>query len=142
MIFLSGKGTIQKAVQAVQKGALGFVEKPHTSNTLMPLLTQAIALEERWNKEAKRCDFLAYMWKSLSFKEKEVALRVAAGDANKTTAHELGIHERTVEMRRSNVYQKLGVDSPATLATTIAEMKACGIDTSIPSSQMDDSASG
>ena len=127
VIFLSGRGTIAKAVNAVAKGALDFVEKPHTADVLLPLINRAIALEQQWNMDAKRCDFLKYMWESLTDRQCEVALLVAAGDANKLAGQKLGIVERTVEVTRSKVFEKLGVDSSAALATTIAAMKNCGI---------------
>jgi len=128
VVFLSGRGTIARAVSAVNKGALSFVEKPYTNDTLLPLLHRAVALEEQWTAEATRCDFLRYMWDSLSAQQRKVALLVAAGDLNKTVATKLEIVERTVEMHRAKAFEKLGVDSPAALATTVAAMKSCGID--------------
>lgn len=128
VIFLSGRGTIAKAVGAVNKGALNFVEKPYTKDTLLPLLHHATQLEEQWHADAKRCDFLRYMWNSLSAQQRKVAMLVAAGDLNKTVGAKLDIVERTVEVHRSKAFEKLGVDTPAALATTIAAMKACGID--------------
>jgi two-component system response regulator DctR len=127
VIFLSGRGTIAKAVNAVAKGALDFVEKPHTPDALLPLINRAIALEQKWNMDAKRCDFLKYLWESLTDRQREVALLVAAGEKNAVIAAKLNIAERTVEVHRSQAFEKLGVDAPATLATTIAAMKNCGI---------------
>ncbi len=127
VIFLSGRGTISRAVQAVNKGALDFVEKPHTSSTLLPLLHRAVALEAELHQKAKRRDFLQSMWDSLTPQQTKVALLVAEGHLNKVTADTLGVTERMVEVHRSKAYEKLGVDSPAELATTIADMKSCGI---------------
>lgn len=128
VVFLSGRGTIARAVSAVNKGALSFVEKPYTNDTLLPLLHRAVALEEQWSAEAKRSEFMRYMWNSLSAQQRKVALLVAAGDLNKTIATKLDIVERTVEVHRAKAFEKLGVDSPAALATTVAAMKSCGIE--------------
>jgi FixJ family two-component response regulator len=127
VIFLSGRGTIARAVQAVNKGALDFVEKPHTSGALLPLLQQALVLESELHHKAKRCDFLQCMWDSLTPQQRKVAVLVAEGHLNKVTGSMLDIGERMVEVHRSKAYEKLGVDSPATLATTIADMQAYGI---------------
>lgn len=135
VIFLSGRGTISRAVSAVNKGALSFIEKPYTNDALLPLLQRATQLEEQWSAEAKRCDFLRYMWSSLSAQQRKVALLVAAGDLNKTVAAKLDIVERTVEVHRAKAFEKLGVDSPAALATTIAAMKTCGIDITAETAQ-------
>ncbi|NVO05865.1 MAG: response regulator, partial [Rhodoferax sp.] len=79
VIFLSGHGTIPRAVQAVNKGALDFVEKPHTSGKLLPLLQRAVVLEAEWHQQAKRCDFLRDMWSSLTPQQARVAVLVAEG---------------------------------------------------------------
>jgi two-component system response regulator DctR len=127
VIFLSGRGTITRAVQSVNKGALDFVEKPYTSGTLLPLLHRAAVLEDELHKQARRCDFLQEMWSSLTPQQAKVAVLVAEGHLNKVTGHLLGIGERMVEVHRAKAFEKLGVDSPAELATTIAAMKGCGI---------------
>jgi FixJ family two-component response regulator len=127
VIFLSGRGTIARAVLAVNKGALDFVEKPHTSGALLPLLHRALDLESEMHQKAKRCDFLKQMRVSLTRQENKVAVLVAEGNSNSAIASMLGIGERMVEVHRSRAYEKLGVDKPAALATTIADMKACGI---------------
>jgi two-component system response regulator DctR len=127
VIFLSGRGTIQRAVQAVSKGALDFVEKPYTNDALLPLLQRALLLEADLHNKAKRCDFLQSMWESLTPREKQVAILAADGNKNRVTATMLDVGERMVEVHRSKAFEKLGVDTPAELATTIAAMKSCGI---------------
>jgi FixJ family two-component response regulator len=58
------------------------------------------------------------------------ALQKASGDLNKTVAANMGLSERMVEEHWAKVREKLGVDSVATLATSIAELRACGLDIS------------
>ena len=128
VVFLSGQGTISRAVRAVSKGALDFVEKPHTNDALLSLLERAMLLEDQLHSAARRRDFLKTMWDSLSAQQCKVALLVADGDPNKVIADKLGIVERTVEVHRSKAFEKLGVDSPAALATTIAAMRSEGIE--------------
>lgn len=127
VIFLSGRGTIAKAVAAVSKGALDFVEKPYAKDTLLPLLERAVSLEAQWYADAKRGEFLKSMWDSLSAQQRKVVLMVAAGDLNKVIADKLEISASMVEKHRACGFEKLGVDSSAALATTIANMKARGI---------------
>lgn len=127
VIFLSGRGTIPRAVQAVNKGALDFVEKPYTSGALLPLLHRAVDLEAELHQQARRCDFLQQMWDSLTPQQARVAVLVAEGNLNKGTASLLDISERMVEVHRARAFEKLGVDSPAELATTIAAMRSCGL---------------
>ena len=57
---------------------------------------------------------------SLTEREREVMLRVAAGKLNKVIADELCISVRTVEVHRARVFSKLGVRSAAEVATLLA----------------------
>jgi DNA-binding NarL/FixJ family response regulator len=49
---------------------------------------------------------------------------------NKVAGDKLGIGERMVEEHWVKVRDKLGVDTVAALATTIAELRASGVDLS------------
>jgi two-component system response regulator DctR len=128
VIFLSGRGTIARAMQAINKGALDFVEKPYTSDALLPLLRKAVALEAQWHSNKQRREFLRLLWASLSPQQRKVAMLVAQGDLNKVIAGKLDIGDRMVEVHRAKAFEKLGVDSSAELATTIASMKSFGLD--------------
>jgi two-component system response regulator DctR len=130
VIFLSGHGDIPAAVTAMEKGALSFVEKPHTEEKLLPLIHQALELEEKWQVAARRSDFLLSMWDSLTPRQRQIALHKAAGELNKVAGDKLGIGERMVEEHWVKVRDKLGVDTVAALATTIAELRASGVDLS------------
>lgn len=127
VIFLSGRGTISLAVGEMTKGALDFVEKPHTDNKLIDQLKRAMLLEEQWQRQARRIDFLGSMWDSLAPQQRRVAVLKASGESNKSIAAQMDIVERTVEEHWVKVRDKLGVDTVAALATTIAEMRACGL---------------
>jgi two-component system response regulator DctR len=120
LLFLSGHGDIPMAVQALKKGAFDFLEKPYSDNTLGDRIEQALAVEAAVHAhdalEAERDARLA----SLTDREREVMLRVAAGKMNKVIADELGIAMRTVEVHRARVYAKLGVRSAAEVATVVA----------------------
>jgi len=128
VIFLSGHGDIPLAVMAMQKGALSFVEKPYSNDSLMPIIDRAVAQEAIWFGESQRFDYLKAMWNSLSSQQRKVARLAALGDMNKTIATKLDIVERTVEVHLSKACEKLGVDSRAALATAIANMHNYGID--------------
>lgn len=56
---------------------------------------------------------------SLTAREQEVALLVAAGRTNRQIASRLRLSERTVETHLSNVYRKVGVSSRVMLATLL-----------------------
>ena len=127
VLFLSGHGSIPTAMASVQRGAVDFLEKPYTDDSLIERLERAFALEEQWQAEARRREFLASLWDEVTPQQRRVALLVAAGDLNKVIAAKLEVSERMVEVHRARVFEKLGVDSSAGLATTLAQMRAMAI---------------
>jgi two-component system response regulator DctR len=55
----------------------------------------------------------------LSPREREVMALILEGKLNKVIADELDISMRTVEVHRSNVFEKMGVRSAVELATLL-----------------------
>ncbi len=127
VLFLSGHGSIPMAVASVQRGAVDFLEKPYTDDSLIERLDRAFELEAQWQAEARRREFLVSLWEDVTPQQRRVALLVAAGDLNKVIASKLDVSERMVEVHRARVFEKLGVDSAAELATTLAAMRAMEI---------------
>ncbi|ALV05297.1 response regulator transcription factor [Roseateles depolymerans] len=119
VIFLSGHGDIPMAVDAMQKGAIDFVEKPFNDQALVNKVQRALALDTHRHREAVAHADAAGRLASLTDREREVALRVAAGKLNKQVADELGIAIRTVEVHRARAFTKLGLRSAAELATLL-----------------------
>jgi FixJ family two-component response regulator len=110
VLFLSGHGDIPIAVDAVQKGAFGWLEKPcndeHLLKTVQLALQKAaeLALRQRSQQEAQT------RWDKLTPREKQVAREVAQGKPNKRIALDLAPLElRTVETHRAHVFAKLAV---------------------------------
>lgn len=128
VIFLSGRGTIARAVQAVNKGALDFVEKPYTNDALLPLLHKALALEAQWHEQTQHREQLRAQWVSLTPQQRKVAALVAQGNLNKVISGKLAISDSMVEVHRAKALKKLGLDSAAELATLVASLKTCGLD--------------
>ena len=124
VIFLSGHGDIPMAVDALHRGALDFVEKPFSDVSLVERVQRALAADAaRHAAEAGVAERQARR-ASLTPREHEVMLRVAAGKLNKVISDELCVSVRTVEVHRARVFDKLGVRSAAELATLLAAGKA------------------
>lgn len=127
VLYLSGHGDIPLAVAAMAKGALDFIEKPHIDR-LVEKVTLALAREAEWNAAYRRAALRLGLWNSLTPQQKRVARRVAAEKLNKQIAHELNVTQRMIEDHRAKVFEKLGVDSAAGLATTLAQLRSDGVD--------------
>jgi FixJ family two-component response regulator len=107
IVFITGHGDIPMAVEAMKKGAFDFIRKPFRDQELLDRVQEALNLDaETREYHADLADVRAHA-DSLTPREKEVFERVAEGQANKVVAIELAISERTVEIHRSQVMQKM-----------------------------------
>ena len=126
VLFLSGRSTLSMAVEAMRMGAVTYLEKPFTGQTILPWVHEALETEAQWFEKICRSDHLRALWNLLTPRQKEVAELVVDGQLNKTMAWDMVLAERTIEEHRSKMLDKLGVRSAPELATLIAEMRACG----------------
>ena len=120
VLFLSGHGDIPMAVDALQKGAVDFLEKPFSGDHLVQRVKRALALESEHYSQLSAQAQTTERLQALTDRERAVMRLVAAGKLNKVIADELCIAVRTVEVHRSRVFEKLQVRSAAELATLLA----------------------
>lgn len=123
VIFISGHGDVPMAVEAMRAGALDFIQKPFNDNELIRRVQSALAEDARQREQLQHREEIAAHWAELTAREREVAQRIADGQANKVIAGELGISERTVELHRAHVMQKMGARSLAQLVRMMLAMK-------------------
>jgi FixJ family two-component response regulator len=115
IVFITGHGNVPLAVKAMQAGAVHFLTKPFENRELLAAIRQALAregLELARQEESRR---IKQLLDSLTLREREVFLLVAAGMANKNIAARLGVCLQTVKLHRGHVMQKLQLDSVADL---------------------------
>lgn len=116
VIMLSGHGNIAMAVQAIQKGALDFLEKPVDGDKLVILLEKAASISEQNMQRSVAKQALTAKLDTLTPREHEVMERVLEGKLNKVIAAELNVAQRTLELHRQKVMQKMDVSNVAELA--------------------------
>ncbi|MEJ6000865.1 response regulator [Paucibacter sp. AS307] len=121
VLFLTGHGDIPMVVDALKKGAFDFLEKPYSDNALADRIEQALAVDAAMRADGAQAAERQARLASLTEREHEVMLRVAAGKLNKVIADELHVSVRTIEVHRARVFAKLGVRSAAELATLLAQ---------------------
>jgi two-component system response regulator TtrR len=118
VLFLSGHGDIGSAVQAVQSGAAGWLEKPCADEAFLAKVEQAIARAAAADAADRDRRDAQARWLSLTPREREVATLVARGRSNKEVARLLdppcGL--RSVEAHRARAFEKLAVSNAAELA--------------------------
>lgn len=124
IIFITAHGDVPMAVNAVKAGAMDFVEKPFRDQALLDKVQEALALNARWRDADQELAELRERLESLTPREREVMELVVDGKANKNIARALGISQRTVEIHRARVMEKMGVRSVSLLVQSV--MRAQG----------------
>ena len=122
IIFLTGHGGVRMAVDAIQSGAMDFLEKPIRAEELLARVRQALELDAELGKQAHNAERIRKQFERLTAREKEVMALVVLGNSNKTIAQQLGLSPRTVEVHRSHVMHKMGV---ANLAELVSAASFC-----------------
>lgn len=115
VVFLTGYGTVPLAVDAMKAGAVDFLEKPFDTEALLARVAQALAMDAQRRAATQAQEVRQQRLASLTPREREVMDGVAAGRSNKEIARELGMSDRTVEVHRARVMEKLEVASVAEL---------------------------
>lgn len=128
VIFLSGHGTIPDVVNAMQDGAVSWLQKIGSVEVLMS--TVQVAKEKAMGIAARRkaAQALQVRWSKLTDREKEVAPLVAQGKSAKIIGRLLTekdpihpIASRTVEGYRANIFAKLEVANASELQKLMDE---------------------
>jgi two-component system, LuxR family, response regulator FixJ len=114
-IIVTGHAEVPMAVRAVKAGAVDFIEKPFSDQLLLDRVRQALEIDRLEREVRRRREEARRRLETLSAREREVLMLVAAGKANKEIAAELGLSQKTVEVHRSHVMSKMFVDSLAEL---------------------------
>ena len=110
VLFLSGHGDIPMAVEAVQSGALGWLEKPCNDERLLAAVAKALEKAQAGAERRQARQAAQALWQKLTPREMQVARLVAEGKPNKEIAQELApVELRTIETHRAHVFAKLGV---------------------------------
>jgi two-component system response regulator FixJ len=115
VILMTGHGDIPMAVQAMKDGAFDFLQKPFRDQDLLDRINAALKQDAENRAMVERHAELRRRAESLTPREHEVMAAVVDGKANKVIAIDLGLSERTVEIHRANVMEKMGARSVAHL---------------------------
>ena len=128
IVFITGHGDVDLAVQAMKHGACDFLEKPFKDQALLDAVGRALKLGCEARDKAARCEEAKALLDRLSPREREVARLVAQGLPNKLVGRALDISEKTVHVHRHHVMEKTGVGSAAELARLMLRVDPAALD--------------
>ncbi len=123
IIIITGHGDISMAVQAVQAGAVDFLEKPFNEQSLLESIYKAIEIDAEQRGVACKKAEIQERIERLTQREKEVMEEVVAGKRNKVIAYDLNISQSTVEAHRAKVMEKMEASSLSDLMRMIFSIR-------------------
>jgi len=126
IIFISGHGDVPTSVQAMKAGAVEFLIKPFSNDTLLNAIHSALARSRSVLDRETELQNLRERHALLSRREREVMGLVVSGFLNKQVGFELGISEITVKAHRGRVMQKMEANSFAHLVNIAAKLGVGG----------------
>lgn len=107
VLFLSAHGDVPAAVNAMQLGAIDFLQKPFNSQAFLNSVNRAIKLaREVWEQRTREINVESLLAR-LSDREKDILRTLLLGQTSKEIARTLGISPKTVDVHRANVMRKL-----------------------------------
>lgn len=123
VIFITGHGDIDMAVEALKTGAMDFIQKPYHEQNLLDSINAAMILDARNKKEIQQGHDIKQYNAALTPREKEVMGLLLEGLANKIIGKNLAISPRTVEVHRQHIFEKYDVHSAAQLMYLVNQKK-------------------
>lgn len=115
IVFVTGHGNVQMAVEAMQAGAINFLEKPIQEQQLWDSIRRGLEIDVQNRRRRARRQKAEERLARLTPGERAVLNLLLEGKMNKEIAAELGLSTRTVEDRRAKLMKKMDAHSLAEL---------------------------
>ena len=119
VIFVTGHANVAMAVEAMQMGAVNFLEKPVQEQQLWDSIRKALELDAQNRRRLARRQRAEERLAKLTPGEREVLDLILEGKMNKEIAAELGLSTRTIEDRRAKLMKKMNAQCVAELVQLV-----------------------
>ncbi|SCA57638.1 Transcriptional regulatory protein FixJ [Candidatus Terasakiella magnetica] len=110
IVFLTAHAEVPMAVQAMQAGAVDFIQKPVQPDELIACVDRVSGTPQKNLPSAEEAEIVKKTVDELTPREREVMDLIVKGASNKEAAQSLDISPRTVEIYRATVMRKM--DAP------------------------------
>lgn len=119
IVFITGHGDVQAGVRAMKAGAIDFLIKPFTDDSLLAAIGRAVELDVVLRRQQQEREELTARAARLTRREREVCQLVVTGLINKQIAAMIGTSEKTVKVHRARAMTKMGASSLAELVRLV-----------------------
>jgi FixJ family two-component response regulator len=115
IVFITGYGDISTSVRAMKRGAVDFLPKPFSKESILAAVDFGLERDRETRKDAQEREQLRERYDSLTPRERDVLPLIVSGLLNKQAAAELGISVVTLQIHRGNLMRKMDTRSLAEL---------------------------
>ena len=121
MVFIVGHGDVPLAIEAMQHGAVDFVQKPFRDGELLARIGAAVERDRQNRASLAAPAGIRARIDGLTASERRVLERVAVGHSDRQIAAELALSPRSVEIHRAQLMEKMNACSLAHLVRMAIE---------------------
>jgi FixJ family two-component response regulator len=107
IVFMTAHADVPMSVQAMKGGAIEFLTKPFRDQDLLDAVEAGLARDRARQELDKALRAVRERFDTLTSREREVMIQVAAGRLNKQIANDIGISESTVKVHRTHLMRKM-----------------------------------
>ena len=130
IIMMSAYGEVPMAVRAMRAGAVDFIQKPFDGQALLDRMQAALEVDARAREEEARRGLVRERLSTLTPRQQAVLDGLVAGKPSKIIAAELGLSQKTVDVHRFHIMQRLQARSLPDLFRLILIARGAGLTSS------------
>lgn len=124
IIFISGHADVPVSSRAFRAGAIDFLQKPFDNNLLLTRIHEAIDKYQSIQKNNEFKSEVNNRYEKLTKREKQVFKLIIKGHSNKESAEILDVSNRTIDVHRAHIMEKMQ-------ATNLAELMIMALSSNI-----------
>lgn len=115
VLIISAHADVPMTVRALKAGAVDFLEKPFNEQELLEKVQGYVEQDTRTREDLREIENIRRRLGTLTPREREILSFMVDGKPSKLVATTLQISPKTVDVHRSHVLEKMGVNSIAEL---------------------------
>ena len=124
VVAMGAKVAVSLVVRALKAGVQNFLERPPMDYELVGSVSTALQQARRDFATLRQWTEFERKLAELTDRQREILHHIVLGKANKVIASDLGISERTVEVHRHRLLQRMSVRTAVELARLTVEFHA------------------
>jgi len=115
IIFISGHADVPDSAKAFRAGAIDFLEKPFNEEVLLSRIEEALSKDAQTREQLREKSKILERLNHLTTREREVLNLIVRSHSNKEAARILDISNRTIDVHRAHIMEKMQAENLAEL---------------------------